>query len=88
MTGAAVHAVGAMQGEPRAGVGESQLAISRRDCCCWGDGAIWSWSLNNALPMKAPEATKTMRAEVVEMARAGTTACHFGLASILLCRLS
>ena len=35
---------------------------------------------------KASEATRTMRAEVVEMARAGTTACRFGLASILLCR--
>ena len=38
-TGAAVHLVGAMHGEPRAGVGENRLATSRRDCCCWGGGA-------------------------------------------------
>ena len=38
-TGAAVHLVGAMHGEPRAGVGENQLATSRRDYCCWGGGA-------------------------------------------------
>ena len=62
MTDAAVHAVGAMQGEPRVGVRENQLVISRRDCYCWGGDAIWSWSLNHAPPMEAPEATKTMRA--------------------------
>ena len=38
-TGAAAHLVGAMHGEPHAGVGENQLATSRRGCCCWGGGA-------------------------------------------------
>ena len=35
-TGAAAHLVGAMHGEPHAGVGENQLTTSRRGCYCWG----------------------------------------------------
>ena len=40
-TGAAAHLVGAMHGEPHAGVGENQLATSRRGCCCWGRRSWW-----------------------------------------------